>query len=146
MRQGGLRDTILHSAGANAAHGLRRTNADKRRVVFMLLQDEEWAQWSDREIGRQCAVSHEFVRKLRPDLSTLTDAPRTVARGGTVYEMKPRGGAKPVEPEPSAPPWLSLSSSRRPVRPSRRFPSTRPRATWSAPAIGSASFKFRVQM
>ncbi|MGT2479599.1 hypothetical protein ACU4GR_13540 [Methylobacterium oryzae CBMB20] len=31
VRQGGLRDAILHSAGANAAHGLRRTNADKRR-------------------------------------------------------------------------------------------------------------------
>jgi hypothetical protein len=38
---------VLHSAGANAMHGLRRTNADKRRTVMLLLQDEEWAAWSD---------------------------------------------------------------------------------------------------
>ena len=37
---GGLRDAILFSVGANAAHGLRRTNADKRRTVLLLWEDE----------------------------------------------------------------------------------------------------------
>lgn len=104
MRQGGLRDAILHSAGANAAHGLRRTNADKRRAVLMFLEDEEWGTWADREIARQCSVGHPLVARLRAEhLEQIPDAPRTVERSGTVYPMKPRGSAKPAEPEPSAP-------------------------------------------
>jgi len=47
VRQGHRRDAILHSVGANAAHGLRRTNADKRRAVEILLRDEEWSGWSN---------------------------------------------------------------------------------------------------
>ena len=69
VRSGTRRDAILHAAGANASHGLRRTNADKRRAVETLLRDEEWAAWSDREIGRRCAVSDVFVGKVRADLS-----------------------------------------------------------------------------
>lgn len=106
IRPGSLRDAILHSAGANATHGLRRSNADKRRAVLILIEDEEWSKWSDREISRQCAVSHEFVRKLRPDLSTLTDAPRTVSRGGNVYTMDTaaigrRSAEAPADPAPN---------------------------------------------
>ena len=104
MRQGGLRDAILHSAGANAVHGLRRTNADKRRAMLMLLEDEEWSKWSDREIGRRCAVDHKTVARLRSEyLGISQDAARTVERGGTTYEMKPRGSAKQAEPAPCAP-------------------------------------------
>ena len=33
VREGNQRDAILHGVGANAAHGLRRTQADKRRAV-----------------------------------------------------------------------------------------------------------------
>lgn len=66
IRQGSQRDAILFSVGANASHGLRRTRDDKRRAVLTLLNDPEWSQWSDREIARQCGVSHEFVRRSRP--------------------------------------------------------------------------------
>lgn len=76
MRQGGLRGAILHSVGSNATHGLRRTNADKRRAVSILLQDELVAvdpatgrPWSDREVARQCAVHHELVGRMRADLT-----------------------------------------------------------------------------
>lgn len=65
VRQGTKRDAILHSVGANAAHGLRRTNEDKRKAVMTLLDDPEWAKWSDREVARQCGVSHPFVAALR---------------------------------------------------------------------------------
>jgi hypothetical protein len=68
VRPGTRRDAVLCAAGANAAHGLRRTNADKRRAVETLLRDEEWGQWSNREIARRCAVSQPFVSKLRTDL------------------------------------------------------------------------------
>lgn len=69
VRQGSLRDAILYSAGVNAEHGMRRTNADKRRAVMRLLEDEEWSQWSDREIARRCKVSQPFVSGLRGELS-----------------------------------------------------------------------------
>jgi hypothetical protein len=66
VREGDLRDATLYSAGANAAHGLRRTNEDKRRAVMKLLSDSKWVKWSDHDIARRCAVSQPFVGSLRP--------------------------------------------------------------------------------
>lgn len=66
VRQGTRRDAILHSVGANETHGLRRTNDDKRRAVLTLLDDGEWSKWSDGEIAKRCAVSREYVNRLRP--------------------------------------------------------------------------------
>lgn len=54
VKMGDRRDAILYAVGANRAHGLRRTNADKRRSVFVLLGDDEWSLWTDSEIGRRC--------------------------------------------------------------------------------------------
>lgn len=65
VHPGTLRDAILHSVGANATHGLRRTNADKRKAVLTLLDDEEWAQWSDRETAKRCGVHHKTVSSTR---------------------------------------------------------------------------------
>lgn len=69
VRSGTRRDAILHAAGANADHGLRRTQADKRRAVETLLRDEEWAAWSDNEIARRCNVSPSTVGTVRKSLS-----------------------------------------------------------------------------
>ncbi len=88
VRNGTRRDAILYSVGANATHGLRRTNDDKRRAVMTLLDDPEWGQWSDNEIARQCAVSQPFVSKLRSELSyNGYKIERRVQRNGTVYTM-----------------------------------------------------------
>jgi hypothetical protein len=65
VREGTLRDAILHSVSANNTHGLRRSNDDKIRAVMTLLQDEVWRTWSDREIARRCGVSHVFVSNSR---------------------------------------------------------------------------------
>jgi len=62
---GTRRDAVLFSVGANASHGLRRTNADKRNAVLTLLGDEEWQQWSNAEIARRCQVSAWFVGDMR---------------------------------------------------------------------------------
>lgn len=72
VRQGTVRDAVLHSVGANATHGLRRTNQDKRRAVERLLRDDEWVKWSDREIARRCGVSDRFVNKLRAEIIPVT--------------------------------------------------------------------------
>lgn len=62
---GGKREAILYSVGANHSHGLRRTNADKRKSVGMLLADREWSAWSDNEIAKNCHVSVSFVGDIR---------------------------------------------------------------------------------
>ena len=55
--RGTLRDAILYSLKANAKHGLRRTNEDKRKAVLTLLSDEEWSKKSVRELAEMAAVS-----------------------------------------------------------------------------------------
>lgn len=68
IREGTLRDAILFSFSVNHDHGLQRTAADKRKIVIAMLKDDEWGKWSDREIARQCHVSHPFVSAMRKEL------------------------------------------------------------------------------
>lgn len=76
----------------------------QRGGILTLLNDEEWAKWSDREIARRCAVDHKTVAALRPRVSgEIPQMPpvRTVQRGGAVYEQKIENiGRKLVEPAP----------------------------------------------
>ena len=91
---------MLHSVGANTEHGLRRTNADKRRAVETLLRDEEWSQWSDREIARRCGVGADMVGDARRSICrNPTDMPteRTVERNGKTYTQNTANiGRKPA--------------------------------------------------
>jgi ParB-like chromosome segregation protein Spo0J len=110
VHPGGLREAILHSVGANAKHGLARSDTDKRRAVERLLADEEWGQWSDREIARRCHVDHKTVAKVRKGASgEIPQIERKVERGGTVYQQKvakaPRQARQVPEeaPQPAAP-------------------------------------------
>lgn len=68
VKTGGRRDAVLYAVGANATHGLPRTAADKRKAVATLLADDEWSQWSDREIARRCSVGPHLVAKVRASL------------------------------------------------------------------------------
>ena len=65
IHSGTLRDAVLYSVGANATHGLRRTNADKRKAVETLLNDAEWSQRSANWIAKKCGVSDQFVLNLK---------------------------------------------------------------------------------
>jgi hypothetical protein len=100
VRQGTKRDAVLHSVGANAAHGYRRTNMDKRRAVVTILNDPEWAAWSDREIARRCFVSTPLVGSLRPKPVTVnsdSDATRLyLDRHGNTSTMKVAAIGKPA--------------------------------------------------
>jgi hypothetical protein len=92
IRQGTRRDAVLHSVGANSNHGLRRTNDDKRRAIQTLLNDEEWKQWSDREIARRTGTHHDTVGRIRTELSGgfRQIEERKVERGGATYTQKSR--------------------------------------------------------
>lgn len=99
VRQGTRREAVLYSVGANEAHGLRRTNDDKRRAVLTLLNDAEWVKWSDREIARQCAVDHKTVTRLRADHLGKSPDTRTVKRNGSTYTMNTAAIGKPSDKE-----------------------------------------------
>lgn len=103
--QGTKRDAILRSVGANAAHGLRRTNDDKRKAVSTLLDDAEWAKWTDVAIARACGVSSNFVGDMRRIINPINDSQtRTVSRSGKTYEQNTanigkKQAASPVTPQ-----------------------------------------------
>ncbi len=67
VRTGTKRDAILFSVGANATHGTRRTNEDKRRAVMTLFtnelvsKDDQGNPRSHRQIAAICAVHPSFV-------------------------------------------------------------------------------------
>lgn len=69
VHDGGRRGAMLHAVGGNARHRLRRTNADKRRAVELLLADAEWAAKSSNWIAQTRGVSAVFGRC--PDLLRL---------------------------------------------------------------------------
>lgn len=111
VRAGGRREAILHSVGANAEHGWRRTNEDKRRAVLALLNDPEWRQWSDREIARRCGVAPSPVGALRPrqvtvqvgQLDQQQQATRTyIDKHGNTSPMDTAGIGR-IDPEPDYP-------------------------------------------
>ena len=90
VMEGDYRDALLKSCATNAEHGKPRTNEDKRQKVLMLLEDEEWKNWSDREIARQCKVGHPLVGELR-NLTGISSSEKTertyVTKHGTLATM-----------------------------------------------------------
>lgn len=106
VHKGTRRDAILYAAGANADHGLRRTNADKRKAVEVVLKDEEWRQWSDTEIARRCKVDPKTVASVRQKLdSTMeihSEMRRKTADGRT---MNVENIGRKAEPETRLPVW-----------------------------------------
>jgi hypothetical protein len=100
VRRGTRRDAVLFSVGANAVHGQRRTNEDKRRATMTLLEDEQWSKWSDQEIARRVVVSPTTVGTLRKSLSKLDSEPRIyTTKHGAVATMQTANIGRPAAPE-----------------------------------------------
>lgn len=115
VTSGTRRDAILFCVGANSTHGLRRSNADKRRAVETLLNDPEWQQWSNYEIASRSNVSHTYVRQIRNELfgdkeqtetnpSNVTpdSGQRFATRGGKTYLVNTSNiGKTTASPKPT---------------------------------------------
>lgn len=106
VRKGTQRDAILFAVGANRSHGLKRTNADKRKAVGMLLADPEWAGQSDRWIAETAGVSNNFVGDLRMQVSSDDTSKPATRKGkdGKQYPTKPKQAARKAKPEKPLPP------------------------------------------
>jgi hypothetical protein len=73
VRPGTRRDAVLLAVGANANHGLPRSNEDKRRAVDLLLRDPEWVKKSNGWLAKAAQVSKPFVSKRRDLLGAHAD-------------------------------------------------------------------------
>jgi len=65
IHKGGARDAFLFGCHANARHGLRRTNADKRFATERLLSDDEWGKLPLNEIAELAGVTRRYVNQCK---------------------------------------------------------------------------------
>lgn len=90
IEDGSLRDAKLFSYGANKAHGLRRTNEDKRNSIIGMLTD--FGDWSDSQIAKHCGVSNSTVGQYRKSLcESQSEKPQErtyTTKHGTTAVMK----------------------------------------------------------
>jgi hypothetical protein len=103
VHPGNRDDAILFACGANAQHGLRRSRADRLMAVTALIHSERWSGWSDREIARQCGVSHTYVGTVRSENLAFPDA-------------DPQKQTAAAETPPAHDPSATEASGARPVR------------------------------
>lgn len=97
---GTLRDAIFHATSVNSKHGMRRSNADKRKAVMTLLEDFEWEGMSSSEIARHCGVSVAFVSNLRNVTGKQSEGTiKYKDKDGEVKEKKKAAGRPAKEPE-----------------------------------------------
>ncbi len=68
VMSGTERDALLFAVGANADHGLRRKNEDKRRAITSMLEHPSFGISSDSWIAQKCRVSNHLVAKVRAEL------------------------------------------------------------------------------
>ena len=120
--KGEQHEAFIYSLGANATHGKRRTNADKRRAVERALHDETLRRYSDRRLAQLCKVSNRFVSGVRQDLEVSGEIPfeaELVSADGSLYERldgppvaRPGAASTPSSPaNPSAKPIAQLSKN-----------------------------------
>jgi hypothetical protein len=112
--EGTIDDAIWYATGVNQAHGLRRSNADKRRAVLLALETPIGAEQSSRVIAEHVGVSHDFVGRVRAeweaeraraDVSSDDTSRRTDTLGRRQPATKPKrqkpAAAPPLDPEPT---------------------------------------------
>ena len=77
----GTRDAARwYALGANKTHGLRRSNADKRKAIRMALQERP--DLSDRAIADHVGVSHPTVAKYRSEAENAGEVENFTIRTG----------------------------------------------------------------
>lgn len=94
VRSGTRCDAVKFALGANAAHGLRRTNADKRRAVEIALK--EFPKLSNVELARICAVNDKTVAAARADMVGRSEIPNAATRTDSAGRQQP--ATKPARP------------------------------------------------
>lgn len=87
VREGTKRDAMLFAVGANRDHGLKRTAADKRHAVTVLLRDPEWSKCNDSWIADAAHVSRAHVWRTRATLG-IAKPEKVATRNGRVVNSR----------------------------------------------------------
>jgi len=97
VHQGTRTDAVKFAIKDNCAHGLPRTNKDKRRTIQLAIV--ELSDLSDHVIAEICKVSQPFVSALRRELKTEFSCAKRTGRDGKQRKMpKTRASSAPNEP------------------------------------------------
>lgn len=67
---------------ANQKHGLKRSNADKQKIVRLALLHPAGAKLSDRQIAQHCGVNDKTVGKIRAEMESTAEIPQLETRIG----------------------------------------------------------------
>lgn len=68
IHKGDRRAAAIYACGANKSHGLKRSNADKRKCVERMLKLEP--EWADNRIAEHVGVVNHLVSSVREQLGT----------------------------------------------------------------------------
>jgi len=82
IQEGTLSDARWMSFAVNATHGLRRSTADKRRIIIEALRHEKGNNLSNRQIADHVGVDHKTVAAVRHDLESSGEIPHLHCREG----------------------------------------------------------------
>ncbi len=97
VKKGSLDDAAWAALSANRTHGLRRSNADKRRAVGIALRHPSGRLLSDREIAKHCGVSHTLVIEVRQGLGTPDPVSNDFGQLGSQLEESSSSTPKPLK-------------------------------------------------
>lgn len=114
VKEGGMREALHYALQANAEHGVRRTDADKRHAVEMALKDPEYREWSLRDIGDLCRVSHTLVRTVKDEQNRKAEAKKNGTKKAKVADAEEKV-------RPTLPPEEQGSVDRRELRKAMRI-------------------------
>jgi len=108
VKQGTREDAAWAACAANQAHGLRRTNADKRKAVEMALKLHP--EMSDQVIANHCGVGRDLVFGARRQVVGILQPGMRSGADGKRYPVPPPR-AKPLPAQDSG---LPPQSEKRP--------------------------------
>ncbi len=94
VHEGGMHEALLYALGANRAHGLRRSNADKVNAVKLALKDPAISKMPQQEIADICGVSRKTVTRVNVR-DTTDNKP-----GAKPEDNKPTNN-RPTKPAPT---------------------------------------------
>lgn len=98
IHPGNKTEALKFALGANATHGLRLTNKDKRHSAEIALR--EFPKLSDHELARICAVSHPFIGGVRKEIQPVSVASSPRVGGDGKARSLPPKKSNPIPPKP----------------------------------------------
>jgi hypothetical protein len=107
--EGSEQEALMDALGANAQHGLPRSNKDKRRVAILGI--ENFGHLSDREIAKICAVSNTFIGVIKAELSAVDSSRPRMGKDGKMRRHPKRKTNSEERPEEADVPDSSRPAS-----------------------------------